>query len=305
MVVDYACSRGVPLERLLEGTGLEAAVLQHPESRIALPPYARLVANAAALMQEPALGLLVGQQANLGAHGYVGYASMSSLTVGEAIRVGVKYSKIRSGPAMVHYRVDGDAARLTVDLNLPQDAFYRYVMEFTASTVLNSLRFYFGPRLPPVTIGLQYPPPDYAARYAELLAVPVRFAQAQNYVQLPASVLAQSLASANPALGKIAEQQCEALMATFRRHGRDDLPAQIQRILIRQAGHFPTQDELAKQLRMSPRTLRLHLLRHLTSYQKILGETRRDLSLHYLKNTALTVEDIGSLLDYRDAPSFA
>lgn len=305
MVVDYCCSRGLHPERLLEGTGLQATTLQHPDGHIALPAYARLVANAAALLQEPALGLLIGQQIHLGAHGYVGYAAMSSLTVGEAIRVGVKYSKTRSGPATIHYQVEGDAALLTVDMQLPQDAFYRYAMEFTASTVLDALKFYFGNRLPPVTVGFKYPAPEYAARYAGLLALPVQFDQSQNFVRLPASALAQSLASANPALGKIAEQQCEAIMATFRRRGRDDLPAQIQRILIRQVGHFPTQEELARQLRMSPRTLRLHLLRHLTSYQKILGETRRDLARHYLKTTELTVEDIASLLDYRDTPSFA
>jgi len=305
LIVDYCCGRGLAPERLLEGTGLQAATLRHPEGHIALPAYARLVANAAALLQEPALGLVIGQQIHLGAHGYVGYAAMSSLTVGDAIRVGVKYSKTRSGPATLHWQAEGDAALLTVDMNLPQDAFYRYTMEFTASTVLDALKFYFGHRLPPVTLGFKYPPPDHAARYAELLAVPVQFDQPQNFVRLPASALAQSLASANPALGKLAEQQCEAIMATFKRRGRDDLPAQIQRILIRHVGHFPTQEALARQLQMSPRTLRMHLLRHLTSYQKILGETRRDLARHYLKTTELTVEDIASLLDYRDAPSFA
>lgn len=306
MIVDYCCSRGVSRAELLAGSGLSEAVLDEPGAHIAWPSYARLVATAAELLHEPALGLVVGQQFTLGAHGYVGYAAMSSPTVGDAIRIGVRYSKTRSGPVTVECREEPDWAVLTVELDPPHDAFYRYVMEFTAATVLSALRFYFGGQLPALTVDFRYPPPPSAARYPELLGVPVRFDQPGNGVRLPRAVLAQPLASANPALSKLAEQQCAVLLAALRRrHRDDDLPARIQRILVRQVGHFPTQDEVAKQLHLSPRTLRLHLLRHLTSYHEILAQTRHDLALHYLRSTPLTVEDIAGLLDYSDTASFA
>lgn len=306
MIVDYCCSRGVARAELLAACDLSAALLDEPGSHIDWPSYARLVAAAAERLHEPALGLVAGQQFTLGAHGYVGYAAMSSPTVGDAIRVGVRYSKTRSGPVTVRCLQEQDCALLTAELDTPQDAFYHYVMEFTAATVLSALRFYLGGQLPDVVVELRYPAPPHAARYSELLAVPVRFGKPRNCVRLPAAVLAQPLASANPALSRLAEQQCAALMAALRRRRRqDDLPARIQQILVRQVGHFPTQEEVARQLRLSPRTLRLHLLRHLTSYQKILTQTRHDLALHYLQTTPLTIEDIASLLNYRDTASFA
>lgn len=305
MLMGYALSRGLTAKTLLARTELSPEALQEPEGSITQSAYQYMVSNTVAALNEPELGLNIGAQINLGAHGYVGYAAMSSPTVGHALRLGAKYYAIQGRPTEVSFvEQDGQAGfdfELTTAADTPD--FYRYVMEIAVATTLGALRFYFGGSLPSVEVSLRYPAPDYAARYAELLAVDVRFDQPSNRIRFDAALLDHALASANPALAKMAEQHCEALLAA-QSDRRADLPAQIEQLLLRQAGHFPSQDEVARLLHMSPRNLRLQLKKQNSSYQQILSAVRRDLSLHYLRNSDMTVDEIAYLLDYSDTPSF-
>lgn len=305
MLQGYGLSRGLNAQTLLAGTGVDPQTLQEPEGSITQSAYRQMVHNAVAALNEPGLGLQVGTQINLGAHGYVGYAAMSSPTVGHALRLGAQYYAIQGRPTEVRFiEQDGMAGfdfELTQAMHMPD--FYRYVMEIAMATTLSALRFYFGGSLPAVAISLHYPAPAYAACYDQLLGVATQFNQPGNGIRFDAALLQHPLASANPVLAKMAQQHCQALLAA-QTDRRADLPAQIEQMLLRQAGHFPTQNEVADKLHMSPRNLRLQLQKQHSSYQRILSKVRHDLSLHYLRNSEMTVDEIAYLLDYRDTPSF-
>ncbi|MGH8457752.1 MAG: AraC family transcriptional regulator [Nevskiales bacterium] len=306
MLLGYAQSCGLNTEQVLEDTGLSADALGNPESSIRQGAYRTLVENTVRLLGQPELGLRIGQQLNLGAHGYVGYAAMSSPTVGHALRMGAKYYETQGRPAVFEFVArDGQAG---FDFDLPIDAtgqpvLYRYIMEIAVATTLGALRFYFGGQLPPLKVALKYLAPHYAQRYTELLGVEVAFGQSGNRIRFDQALLEHPLASANPTLARMAERQCEAILAA-QCNRKNDLPAQIERLLIRQAGHFPSQDEVAGKLHMSPRNLRFQLQKQGTRYQAILSGVRRELSLHYLQSTNMTVDEIAYLLDYSDTASF-
>lgn len=63
-------------------------------------------------------------------------------------------------------------------------------------------------------------------------------------------------------------------------------------------------EETCKRLGMSKRTLQRRLRAESTSFAAILEETRRGLALHYLKNTRITLSEIGFLLGFKETSSF-
>lgn len=69
------------------------------------------------------------------------------------------------------------------------------------------------------------------------------------------------------------------------------------------SGHA-TADAVCRELLMSKRSLYRHLARENITFQAILDETRTELSLHYLKNVEITVDEISYLLAYSDPNSF-
>jgi len=69
------------------------------------------------------------------------------------------------------------------------------------------------------------------------------------------------------------------------------------------SGHA-TADAVCRQMVMSKRTLYRHLAREAVTFQSILDETRTELSLHYLRQDDISVEEISYLLAYSDPNSF-
>ena len=69
-------------------------------------------------------------------------------------------------------------------------------------------------------------------------------------------------------------------------------------------GTVPTLSQVASRLFISTRTLRRRLEDAQTSYQEIVGETRRDLAVRYLTQTSLSTEAIAETLGYSDTANF-
>ncbi len=69
-------------------------------------------------------------------------------------------------------------------------------------------------------------------------------------------------------------------------------------------GTLPTLSEVAGRLFLSTRTLRRRLEDAQTSYQEIVGETRRDVAVRYLTQTSLSTEAIAEILGYSDTANF-
>jgi AraC-like DNA-binding protein len=69
-------------------------------------------------------------------------------------------------------------------------------------------------------------------------------------------------------------------------------------------GAVPTLSQVAGRLFLSTRTLRRRLEDSQTSYQEIVGETRRDLAVGYLTHTSLSTEAIAEILGYSDTANF-
>lgn len=64
-------------------------------------------------------------------------------------------------------------------------------------------------------------------------------------------------------------------------------------------------EDVALALGISRSTLQRRLREEATSYQAVLDATRRDMAIRYLTKTTLRVEEIASVLAYRDSNSFS
>ncbi len=115
--------------------------------------------------------------------------------------------------------------------------------------------------------------------------------------------------AARPLISENAERLKEVLHDLNRqlaRKNRDQpVSARVRSALIEMlpSGHA-TVDDACKRLAMSKRSLQRKLKSETTSYQAVLDEVRSELSLHYLRQDEMTIEEISYLLAYRDPNSF-
>lgn len=303
LLLDVLSRRGVPTETLLADTRVEPGCWRDPQARITAQDFEVVATRAMALSGEPWLGWELGASMTLSSHGFLGYAAMSSATLGEALELAVKYFRTRSTLVQLETFTDGDMAVMQINELLALGDLAPLIME----SLFSSFHF-MGEKLVPGldVIGelrFSYPEPDYFARMRPVMPVPVYFDCAYNQMRFPVERMQYPLQFADPRLARMAADQCEQEMASIKLP--PPLLGQVRRIILGGGGRFPGVEEVAGELHMSSRTLKRKLQQLGTSYQEVLDGLRKGLAVEYLTQSEKTVDEIAMTLGYSDASNFA
>ncbi|XXF77736.1 AraC family transcriptional regulator ligand-binding domain-containing protein [Myxococcaceae bacterium GXIMD 01537] len=132
---------------------------------------------------------------------------------------------------------------------------------------------------------------------------PVTFKASQDALVFDRADLDLPFVSHNPdLLGTIAPQ---LEMELGKRLIASSLSERAKGVLKRQlAGQRPAIQQVARELRVSTRTLQRRLSEEGLTFQNLLEEARRELARHYLAHSPLELNEIAYLLGYEDANSF-
>lgn len=303
LLLDVLSRRGVATETLLADTRIEPGCWRDPQARITAQDFEVVATRAMVLSGEPWLGWELGASMTLSSHGFLGYAAMSSATLGEALELAVKYFRTRSTLVQLETFTDGDMAVMQINELLALGDLAPLIME----SLFSSFHF-MGEKLVPGldVIGelrFSYPEPDYFARMRPVMPVPVYFDCAYNQMRFPVERMQYPLQFADPRLARMAADQCEQEMASIKLP--PPLLGQVRRIILGGGGRFPGVEEVAGELHMSSRTLKRKLQQLGTSYQEVLDGLRKGLAVEYLTQSEKTVDEIAMTLGYSDASNFA
>lgn len=86
---------------------------------------------------------------------------------------------------------------------------------------------------------------------------------------------------------------------------KEDICGQIKSILAKSLGHeYPTADEIAQTLHISPQTLFRRLKAEGVTYLELKNTTRAEVAIHYLNRQELTNEAISTLLGFENPSTF-
>ena len=131
----------------------------------------------------------------------------------------------------------------------------------------------------------------------------VRFKSSSNALVFRNSDLDQPFVTQNEELLKAIGAQLEAELQE--RNTSSDVGEQVKQTLKRSlAGKRPTLQQIARELCTSVRTLQRRLTDAHITFQQLVEETRRELAHHYLKHSAVELNEAAFLLGYGDANSF-
>ncbi len=111
------------------------------------------------------------------------------------------------------------------------------------------------------------------------------------------------LISENPQLWAGFERELTRQLAEHRRNLPMSVRVRNALLELLPAGHSSV-DAVSDRLVTSRRSLQRHLSKEGQTFQSVLDATRSDLSLHYLRQGDMSVEEISYLLAYRDPNSF-
>jgi len=300
LVLETFVAQGFTREALLEGSGINVAELERAEIRITTHQEMRVYANAVAL--RPDVGLELGRRMHVSSYGILGYALLTSATLGDALRLALAYPALLGTLFELHLVDDGD----TVWLGASNYGAHEQLTVFNTEMCLASLKLIcddlLGHPLPLVGARFKHSAPDCLQRYDETFASPVQFDHSENAFGFARIWLDHGLPLADRITHRDMHERCRRQNTEFT--GRQAWLARVRRLITDQLKGAPSLGAVAQQMNCSERTLRRHLLANGSTYQALLDELRFERAKELLHEDRLPIHRIAEELGFSETASF-
>ena len=304
-VVAALAKEGKPAEAALRGTGIDVRELGSPTSRMSLAQLLICYRNAIELSHDPYFALRLGQDVRVTAYGMYGYAMLSSPNRRTSYEFVQKYHRLSAPTVELSFREESGFGIWAISplVAEPIDSrLYRFVVEIMLGTITALSRDLIDSSYKPREIRIAYPNSPHLPSYEQFFDCPVLFGQNENELRLDAAWLDVPTLRPNELTFASVQQICAEMLDQMEL--ANGVAGDLRRILLESAGRFPTVEAACRRLGMSSRTLRRKLIAEGTSYAGLLNETRAHVAKKYLRETAMTVDEIADRTGYRDTSNF-
>lgn len=304
MFMEVAEQHGLSRTSILTCAGLPEGLLDDPAGRVSLQAIWQLLDAILTLGGPPVLAFEAGLRMPLTAHGSLGYALMCAGTPRQAIDILERFWHLR-GRGFVLSVESSDSGlffEVTVEAALPPT-----LRDVQLSGILTSMyqamQFMMPMQSSDDEIWLQGSAPAGFAHWQHRLPT-VRFAMPRAGIWLGGNLEALDLPlpTANPEALAQALAQCERESVLMTED--DDIVRRVRAAMVPGNDGYPTPEQLAARLHLTPRTFRRRLHEQGQSYQQLLEEARRRDSCRLLAQPELEIRRIGELLGYTDPANF-
>ena len=288
----------------LKGTGILLSQLERPESRLTFQQELAFYRNALRLTGDPLIGLKLGEPFIPQRYGLFGYALLSAPTLRRAMNLAVNFGQLTFSFFSFEIGEQGNQAWFAMkDPPAIEPELHDVYLDRDMAAAVIDFSTIMGRPYPLQAVHLAHDGHGQQQRYRDHFGCAVQFSRYPSKLLFSADLLDQPLPQGDRETSRYFRQQCEVLIAKLKSqsHFADD----VRMILLTRPGEFPTIDQAAQQLCMSPRTLRRRLQAEGCSFRELLDEVRLQMAREYLAETNLPVSEVSWLLGYSEPGNFS
>lgn len=291
---------GVGPQQMLAGSGIGPADMGHADARITTQQELQVCANAVARRED--IGLELGRRMHVSCYGMLGYALLSSATLGDALRLALGYPALLGTVFQLRLVDDGQRVWLSATDHYDAPGLAAFNAEFCLVSLKVICDDLLGRALPLLAARFEHPRPGYHALYDGAFQCPLGFEADDNAFAFERRWLDMPLPLADPITHKAMGERCRRLNLEFT--GRQAWLGRIRQLLAQQLDAAPGLDGLARQMNCSSRTLRRHLQALGSSYQQLLDELRFERAKQLLAEDQMPIYRIAETLGFSETASF-
>ncbi len=306
-LIESFISQGAKLEGLLRDTGLSDRSLQVKGLKISFMQQARIVENGLRICSTPGMGLIIGSNMDWSFHGSLGGIVNCSPSLADACASFRRYLQIAQPLYKLFFSQPDyffdkgnylvSPIHTMVDETLsPQLA--RFELEYRLAILLR-LYDLCGNKSAvdtSVVIGLHYPKPSYADLLKQLPVTEINFncrfpyiAVGREFFCIPWRELRR------PLYDKIIER-CEE---EFAQANLDNSYAEKVQWLIHKSFQPDVRlQDIAQQMRLTPRALTRKLAAENTSFRQIFNRVRMEFTILHLRESSLSVDQVAEITGF-------
>jgi AraC-like DNA-binding protein len=316
--LDFAVARGADRRTLIERSQICLDDLNDQDNRIPLANYLALLKAGIELCNEPALSLLFGEAVPLQDISIVGLIGVAFDNV-ESIRRQVnQYAPLTFDPdeggtadAIEFVRENDDVwlkftgSALADNPLLTESGFARNVCGVRALKASLSASMPGLAKLSfPKAIRFTHAEPSYRAEYDRIFGVPLFFDSHMNGFLADEAMLNMKLPRTNPYLSEVLSARAEELLKSL--ESSKTIRGRVENLLIpilHTGG--ASMDAIASKLSLSRQTLFRKLKTEGVTFEQVLDDLRHELSLNYLNEKQLSINETAYLLGFSEPAAFS
>lgn len=300
--LEIARTQGVDVAVLLRGVGLSNNVTQLSDRFIELERLELLMRALWQRLPNEALGFEAGLRIPPTAFGAVGLAFISAANLAEGLQIVQRYWRLVGRGVTLLLHVDGSQCVITLKPERSVAPFLaQWMVEAGVASFWRALQSMLPADQGSVRIHLKRKPPLIGSGGAASEVAVIHGGPLDQLV-LDAALLDRPFVLHSPHGLHAALRQCEAHLAA---RGHDEpLPDRVRALLSRPGVGFPSLDQAADVLGLSPRTFRRRLAERGVRYSDLLQEARMLAAIRLLANPALSIASIAGQLGYQDDSNF-
>lgn len=303
LMIKITADYGVETAALLNGTSISADSVTRPDARMTAIEWGLIAQNALRLSGCPSLGYEYGLRMQLPLHGFLGFATMTSLSGEAALNILERYFRSRQHNLRFSWHLEDDSCVIQLEELHPLGPVRHFMLEALLIGMMKGAEDLVESRdVSEFTLEFDWKEPDYHAQYTERLPR-TRFQQGRNAIRFPKKFLQLSPRLSDALASQQAIERCEEELALAGSMDAD-IVTRVRRALNGPHGTYPSQDEVAKRLCLSTRSLARKLRDEGMSFSELVKEEKQREAMSLLKNSGLKLEEIAARLGYINPANF-
>ena len=302
-IVKRICEfHGLDAQALLAEQGITLDAIRDPNARIPAHAWDGMARRTNALIGYPGFGLRAAHcwhPSNLGA---LGYAWLSSSTLRSALERAERYWRVLGEKTAAHLEDTPAGLKTVFESGRSDPVVASIAADFSMSLLVSMCRMNYGDALRPVALTLKRDKPDSWQIYRNHYGCPIRFGSNEDSFTLTRSDADRPLPSSNR---QIAATLDSILAQQLAQLDKSNVVARCRASLLEHlsSGEL-SEEDTARQLHMSRRTLQRKLAEAETTYHQLVDDTRRELALRYIENPSQSITDITFMLGFSQQSAF-
>ena len=269
--------------------------------------FLRLLDWAERELDDPDVGLHMGQSMQIQHAGIVGSLAMCARDAGEIFELQCRYRRLVGNALSLEYLRAGNQQLLRVRCAWGRKDFHRQACDYSLGGWLNVARLLVGPEVTLDRVDLPYPRPRDDRALREAFGAPIDYEAPFVEVAFDARYAELRPVAWDPELQRLLEAQAQQRLREIRGawgDGDRELARIRQLIGERLPLAMPRVDEIASEAGLSVRKLQRMLRRLDTSFSDLVDEQRRELSMRYVSRPDLSLVEVSLMLGFADQSSF-
>lgn len=300
--IQGAASQGLPISFILEGTGIPAELLHQDKARVSPEQFALLIQRLWHILEDELMGFGPAKS-KVGSFATMCQLAVHSENLEQMLKRGFRfYSLFELAPA-AKLEICGDKARIVMQHNgLPKDKDH-FLQESLLLIWHRTACWMIDQRINLSKACFNYPAPAHKGEYSYIFYCPIEFNAQDSYLEFNADMLKQPIRQDERSLIRFLQSSPADLLAKPTKD--ESHSGKIRNLIGREIdGELPSFEDIAKQLYMTPQTLRRRLKTEGTSYQELKDNIRRDIAIYHLSQPSLNINDIANKVGFTEPSTF-